>query len=105
MTARLSSVLIARPKDTSTVIHFGYYLITGALITLILLCNCCDFHFNWKNCFMLKKTIGVHQNIQSCHIYIHTVRITSVHVGDPPPPLVHSVFRIEHYVIISGILI
>ena len=35
MTARLSSVLIARPKDTSTVIHFGHYLITGALITLI----------------------------------------------------------------------
>ena len=29
--------------------------LTIDLITLIPLCNCCDFHDNWKNCFMLRK--------------------------------------------------
>ena len=28
--------------------------------------------------FHAKKTIGVHPNIQNCHVYIHTVGITGV---------------------------
>ena len=53
-----------------------FWSFTCALISLIPLCSCCDFNANWKNVFMLIKQIGVHSNLQSCHVYIHTVGIT-----------------------------
>ena len=46
LNARLMSVLIAWPKDRSPIIHS--WSLTWALITLIPLCNFCDFHVKWR---------------------------------------------------------
>ena len=70
----IQAVLIARPKYT-------FWSFKCALITLIPSCNCGYFYVNWKNWFMLKKKIGVHPNIQSCHVDMNTLGITSE--GDP----------------------
>ena len=34
---------------------YTFWSLTCALITFILLCNCCDFRVNWKNCSMVRK--------------------------------------------------
>ena len=41
------------------------------------MCNCCYLYVNWKNFFMQRK-----QNIQTWHVYIHTVGTSSV-ASDP----------------------
>ena len=66
-----------------------FWSLTYALITLIPLCNCCDFYAYWKIVFMLIKKIGVNSYLKSCLVYIHTVAITGA--GDPNSC---SVFRI-----------
>ena len=74
------SVLIAWPKDTSTVTA-TYWSLTCALITLTPLCNCCNFHVNSRNCFMLRKQKLSIQTYRAVTLYTHTVGITGV--SDP----------------------
>ena len=45
------------------------------------LCNCCNFHVNSRNCFMLRKQKLSIQTYRTVSLYTHTVGITGV--GDP----------------------